>query len=138
MDWRIASLCVLILWGVYSIFGAKAGEIHGEKVSMVFETAGFILLTLLVAGNAIGDFQRVTIKSFVCASLMGLMSAGGFYFLLYALRVAPQNLGIIIVATGLYPVVTVVVTHFLGQHLAPHQWFGVALAGAGLILATWK
>lgn len=138
MDWKVASVIVLVLWGTYGIFGSKATEVHGEKVTVVFETVAFILLALVAAGSAMGDFQKVTTRSFINASVMGLMSAGGFYFFLYAMRLSPQNLGVITMTTGLYPVITVLVMHFLGQHLAPQQWLGVALATAGLALVNWK
>lgn len=137
MDWKTASLATLLLWGVYGIFAAKAGEIHGAKVSLVFEAAAFVVLAAFVAGSSFGEFAKVTRQSFVFASLMGLFSAAGFYFLLYALGLAPENLSAIIVITGLYPVITVVINHFLGSHLAPHQWVGVGFGILAVVLVNW-
>lgn len=137
MDWKTASLATLLLWGVYGIFAAKAGEIHGAKVSLVFEAAAFVVLAALVAGGSLGELTRVTRQSFMFASLMGLFSATGFYFLLYALRLAPENLSAIIVVTGLYPVITVTVSHFSGSHLAPHQWAGVGFGIIAVVLMNW-
>ena len=138
MDWRIATALALILWGVYTIPGTKAGEIHGEKVSFVFETAAFVLISILVMWGSVGDFQKVTRSSFINASLMGLMSAAGFYFLLMALRLSPANMPVIVLTAGMYPVITVVATHFLGEHLSLQQWLGVALAPVVLTLINWK
>lgn len=137
MNWQTASLVTLLLWGVYGIFAAKAGEIHGAKVSLVFEAAAFVILAVVVAGGSLGEFAKVTRQSFAFASLMGLLSAAGFYFLLYAIGLAPQNLSVIIVITGLYPVLTVVINHFLGSHLTPHQWVGVGFGILAVVLVNW-
>jgi drug/metabolite transporter (DMT)-like permease len=137
MDWKTASLITLFLWGVYGIFAAKAGEIHGAKVSLVFEAAAFVALAAMVAHGSLGEFAKVTRQSFMFASLMGLFSAAGFYFLLRALQMSPDNLSVIIVMTGLYPVITVMINHFLGSHLSPHQWVGVAFGIVSVILVNW-
>lgn len=137
MDWKDASLTTLLLWGMYGIFASKAGEVHGAKVSLVFEAAAFVILAVVVAGGSLGEFAKVTRWSFLFASLMGLFSAVGFYFLLYALRLAPENLSAIILITGLYSVITVVINHFLGSHLAPHQWAGAGFGILAVVLVNW-
>ena len=137
MDWRSTSVVTLLLWGVYGIFASKAGEIHGAKVSFVFEAAAFVILAVVVAGSSFGEFAKVTRLSFMFASLMGLFSVTGFYFLLRALQFAPDHLSVIIVITGLYPVITVVANHLLGAHLAPHQWAGVAFGLISVVLVNW-
>lgn len=137
MDWKIASLIALGAWSLYGIFGSKAGEIHGEKVSMVFETVAFIILTTVVISSAVNDFHRITPKSFFYASLMGILSASGFYFVLYAMRLSPQNWAVIILISGMYPAMAAVIGYFSGTQLALHQWAGVVLATFGLVLVNW-
>jgi drug/metabolite transporter (DMT)-like permease len=134
MDWKIASIGALLCWGVYAIFGDEAGKIHGEKVSLVFEALAFVLLSLIVISGSTTDFSRVTRNSFVLASLMGLSSAIGFYLLLYALRVSPGNLSLIIVITGAYPLITVLVSYFRGANMCSYQWIGVIFVSIGIIL----
>lgn len=140
MDWRMASLLVLGLWGSYMIFGAKATEIHGERVSMFTEgLAMFFIGSLAVLGH-FGDFAKMTLRSGSFATIMGLMSGLGLFIQLYALRVAPKDAWpIVSMITGSWPVVTAVLLCILpgGTKLQPQQWAGVGLAAAGLILVNW-
>ncbi|MBI2633652.1 MAG: EamA family transporter [Parcubacteria group bacterium] len=139
MNWFISSLAALMLWATYGIFGAKATEVHGEKVSMIFEAIAFLLIAIIVVLSAdLKDFQKITSKSFTNATLMGIASSGGFYLLLYALRLSPERMPLIILITGLYPVLTVIITHFIGKPLSMNQWFGIIFVAAGLILINWK
>lgn len=142
MDWKLASFTTLALWGSYMIFGSKATEIHGEKVSMMFEGVAMFAIALIViitADGGLHDFGKVTLKSFIFAATMGLMSAGGLYIQLYALRIAPSQIPLIALITGMWPAVTVALVCILrlGNPLLPRQWAGVGLATAGLALANW-
>jgi drug/metabolite transporter (DMT)-like permease len=142
MDWKLASLATLALWGSYTIFGNEATKVHGEKVSMMFEGLamfGVAILVVMMADGGFRDFGQVTVKSFIFAALMGLMSAGGLYLQLYALRLAPEKVSIIALTTGMWPAVTVALVGILrlGAPLLPRQWAGVILATAGLALANW-
>jgi drug/metabolite transporter (DMT)-like permease len=134
MDWKMASFSALLCWGVYAIFGDEAGKIHGEKISLVFEAMAFVLLSLIVMNGSATDFSKVTKTSFIFASLMGLFSAVGFYFFLYALRVSPGNLSLIMVITGACPLITVVISYFRGANLNPYQWIGITFVSIGIVL----
>lgn len=140
MNWFIPSLGALLLWGTYQIPCTTAGSIHGEKVNMAFETVGFILLTViaLVSSNAWSDFHKITGKSAVNGAIFALMSAGGFYLMLYALRVAPAKLPIISLISGMFPFVLVIATSFQGTRYTPVQWLGVALGVVALTLVNLK
>jgi len=136
--WRLYSIIALSMWGVYSIPGNKATEVHGEKMTLLFETAAFIILCTFVSLRATGDFAKVTVSSALNASVMGLLSAGGFYFMLSAMNASPKNLTTIVLIAGSYPAITAIVSHFCGQPLSTHQWVGVATVMAGLVLVNWK
>jgi len=140
MDWKLASFAALGLWATYMIFGTEAGKIHGEKVNMCLEASAMVAVavTALLSGG-LSDFARVTPKSFAFAALMGLMSAGGLYVQLYAMRIAPQEISLIALISGMWPVATVVLVAILrmGNPLLPRQWLGVAFAGIGLALVNW-
>jgi drug/metabolite transporter (DMT)-like permease len=70
---------------------------------------------------------------------MGLMSAGGLYVQLYAMRIAPREISLIALISGMWPVATVIVVGILrmGNPLLPRQWLGVVFAGVGLALVNW-
>lgn len=135
MNWKIACLVAFAMWSVYGFFGERASKIHGEKVNLIFETLAFIFLSVIAAASGIDDFRKTTVNSAINASVMGLLSAGGFYFVLYALRVAPQqDTALVILISGLFPIGTAVVSHFILGPLSVMQWVGVSLAGAGMVL----
>ena len=136
--WRLYAVMALAMWGVYSIPGNKATEVHGEKMTLLFETVAFVLLCALVSLRATGDFAKITAASAFNASVMGVLSAGGFYFMLSAMNASPRNLTTIVLIAGSYPAITAIVSHFLGQPLSLHQWVGVGTVMTGLALVNWK
>ncbi len=142
MNWLISSVATMFLWAGYSIFGDRATDVHGEKVSLVFEMGALVVLNLVIflLWGGLKDFDKVTSSSFVSGALMGLMSSGGLFFMLHALRVAPaHHFSSIVLITGLYPVLTAVIGHFfLDAKLSAHQWLGVGLAGLALWLINWE
>lgn len=136
MGWKFACFIAFAMWSVYGFFGERAGKIHGEKVNLIFETVAFVLLALIAAGDAIGDFHKVTGKSAINASMMGLLSAVGFWFMLYALKVVPQEqTGIALLISGMFPVGAILISNFVAAPLVMWQWVGVALVAIGMPLA---
>lgn len=136
-NWLFYSFVVLALWGTYGIFGNEATKIHGEKVSMAFEAGGMALIALFafaLSSGSIGEFSKATGRSIVYASIMGLMSAGGLFLQLYALRLAPKEVGLILFITGMWPVISVITAYFLGSRYTGRQWCGITLAIVGLVL----
>ncbi len=142
MSWIVSSIISLFLWSGYSIFGDRATDVHGEKISLFFEMGALIVLNALIflLWGGLKDFSKITTSSFISGSLMGLMSSGGLFFLLHALRTSPpHHFSTIVLITGLYPVVTAVIGHFfLDAKLSLHQWVGVGLAGLALWLINWE
>lgn len=139
MNWKTACFAALVMWSAYGFFGERAAKIHGDKVNMIFETLAFIALTLIAALSGIGDFKKITGGSAINASAMGFLSAGGFWFVLYAFKVVPQNeTFLVLLISGMFPVMAAVVSNFIVAPLSIYQWLGVAMAGGGLILVSWK
>jgi len=139
MNWKIASLVALAMWSIYGFFGERSAKIHGEKVNMIFETLAFIVLAFIAAASGIGDFKKVTGNSAFNASIMGLLSAGGFWFILYAFKVVPQSeTFLVLLISGMFPVIAAIINNFIVSPLTICQWIGVVMAGAGLVLVSWK
>ncbi len=143
MNWLIAALTGLIFWSIYSIFGDRATQIHGEKISMLFETVAFVLLLAFVAtqstnGSTGFDFSKMTTRSALFGAVMGITSAAGFYCLLLAFKLGPSQTANIVLITGFYPVLTAVLLSLFGTRLSGTQWAGIALASVGLFLVNWK
>jgi|GEM_PF-1348216 len=147
MNWLFCTIGTLILWGTYTIFANKANLIHGDKITLLFEAAAFVVLALAVSGSSRSDFHRVTIESAVYATIMAIMSAGGFYLLLMAFNKAPERFTMIAFSTAMYPVITVIVASLIlkfkpelmaeAKAMTPVQFFGVVMAITGLVLINW-
>ena len=139
MDWRTASFVVLALWGSYMVFGGKATDIHGERVSMFFEGLAMMAVAIFAIAGHTGDFAKMTMRSGWLALTMGLMSAIGLYIQLYAMRVGGlAQLPMIAMITGSWPAITVVLAWaFVGARLQPQQWLGVLAVAGGLVLVNW-
>jgi drug/metabolite transporter (DMT)-like permease len=139
MNWKVACSIALVAWSVYGFFGERAAKVHGDKINMIFETLAFILLALIAAIGGINDFQKVTTNSAINASVMGLLSAGGFWFVLYALKIAPQqDIALVLLISGMFPIGAAVISHFIASPLSLLQWAGVALAGVGMVMVNLK
>jgi uncharacterized membrane protein len=139
VGWRAASFLTLALWGSYGIFASRANVIHGEKVTMAFEAAAMVLIAIAsLAVYGASDISKITSASAMHASIMALMSAGGLYIQFYAFRHGgASNMSLIIVITGSFPVITVVLGQLMGIYLTTHQWIGVAMVSIGLVLVNW-
>lgn len=137
MNWKIASLVAFAAWSVYGFFGERASKVHGEKVNMLFETAAFVVLSLVVIISGISDFHKITVKSSFNAAAMGLLSAGGMWFVLYAFRVVPnKDIMLVLLISGMFPIGAAIISNFITGPLSATQWTGVVLAGAGMVLVN--
>jgi|SRR3989338_7591684 len=94
MSWFVASVLATILFGVYPVFGNKAGQIHGENMNFVIDGLLMFIGCIILSVIYRQDFQRVTVTSLGYAMIMGLSSVG-FLLMLYAWRIAPDKLSVI-------------------------------------------
>lgn len=139
MGWRAYSLFCLFCWSIYAIFGNRATAVHGPKISLIFEALGFLILAMLAGvTGGLHDFSKITPASCVNAVLMAVASASGFYFLLQAFSAASdRDAPLIVMITGAYPMVTVVLMRLHGTHLTGIKWVGVGIVAVGLLLLNW-
>jgi drug/metabolite transporter (DMT)-like permease len=143
MNWLLSSIGALILWGLYSIFGDKATQVHGERISFLFEASAMVILAVtvfLLWGN-FQEFKKITAFSAMNASVMAFMTSGAAFLVLLAFRLAPNTHTIpqIVLIAGFYPVVTAITSYFfLDARLSTTQWIGVALSAVALFLINWK
>lgn len=135
--WRIGCLIAFGMWSCYGFFAERAAKVHGEKINLIFETLAFIVLSLIVNMSGIKDFDKVTATSTLNASIMGLLSAGGFYFVLHAMRVAPQkDMPLVLLISGMFPIGAAVISNFIITPLSGVQWAGAVLVGIGMVLVN--
>ncbi len=148
MNWVHFTIGALLLWGSYSIFGAKATNVHGQNVTIAFEAVVFVVLAVLVSVGNLQQYKMVTTTSAVNATIMAMMSVGGFYCLLTAIRLSPANVGMITLIPAMYPIITLLLIGVTVKHL-PHflpdakpvafqQVVGAIIAVSGIIIANWE
>ena len=129
MNWLTASVLAALLSGIFPILASKASQIHGEKVNFFLSTLYMLIISIpiFIYGGGKHDFSRVTLKSFYY-SLGLVLSCIGFLLILYALRLAPDKVPVIMVTVAFSMVITAVIVHFMGMRLDLYQWIGVFLA----------
>ena len=107
---------------------------------------GWLALALVIAGNAAGNlFLKLGANSqssggipagFAWQSLAGIACfALGVILYACALRQFALHAAQIIVSLQ-YVVVILLANRLLGEHIAPLQWFGIALIAAGLFFCS--
>jgi transporter family protein len=137
-DGNVIALTVLVilLWGAWGFFG-KVALSRGMPPLSVFSAevaVGFLLgaalLGVLLAGGQPLPWQRPW-------NLFGVLSGAAMAvgLLLYYLALEKSPASAIVPLTGVYPVVTVLLSLvFLSERLAVAQWVGVVLVVAGVLL----
>ena len=136
MSWFLAATLATIIFGVYPVFGSKAGEIHGEKVNFIIDGCMMFLMCVIMSIVYRADFQKITKISFIYSLPLGLSSIG-FILMLYAWRIAPTKLGAIQVTIGFSTIITAIICHvFTNAKLEFHQWVGAFIAMIGVSLVN--
>lgn len=136
-QWLILSLVTLACWGTYTLFGNKANQIHGENMTMGFEGAAMMLVGLVAMIGARGDFAKVSPRSAIFATVMGLLSAIGVYLQFKAIRLEPAKVGTISLLTGMWPIVTLLVAAMIGQQaLTLKSAVGALIVVVGLVVVA--
>ena len=135
MSWFLATVLSTITFGVYPVFGNKAGQIHGDKINFIIDGCIMFLMCAVMSLMYKEDFQRITKTSFVYSLPLGLSSIG-FLLMLYAWRLAPTKIGAIQITIGFSTIITAIICHvFTNARLESHQWIGalIALIGVSLV-----
>lgn len=134
-NWLTASILAALFFGIFPIFGNKAGQMHGEKVNFILDAIYMLIISVPIFFYGRQDFYRITPKSF-SYSLGLALSSVGFLLTLYAWRLAPSKLPVIGVTVAFSTVITAVIAHFMGMQLDFYQWIGVLLAFCGIVLVN--
>jgi transporter family protein len=132
MTWALLSAVFAALTAIL----AKLGVANIDSDLATFIRTVVILLvlgSLLFARGLLNSFAAVSGRTYLFLALSGLATGASWLCYFRALqlgdaaRVAPvDKLSVVLVA--------VFGVTFLGEHLAPHNWLGVLLIAAGVIL----
>lgn len=132
--WFLLVLLTLAVWGIWGVVTRVASSALGWRDTVAVAAIGHMLVALIfiIASRAqVLPHGPVWILALVAGSL-GFLGAMTFYI---ALDLNPSS--IVVVATSLYPVVTLVLSFFLlGENITLRQALGIALALAGLVLIS--
>ena len=136
--WLTATLLATLLFGIYPIFGGRAGQIHGPKMNLVLDNSVFLIYSLSALIFYRQDIALITKKSLVYGLLMGVFSSAAFVLMLCAWQWAPTKLPKIMMTIGFSTVITAIISNFTGAKLTIPEWFwavGATICIAGL---NWK
>jgi transporter family protein len=135
--WQLWALSSALFAALTAIF-AKVGvaEVSPDVATLVRTVVVLIALTVLVAATRqFGDLGKTSGRSYLFLMLSGLATGASWWCYFRALhagdaaRVAPlDKLSVVLVA--LFGVT------FLGERLAPINWFGIGLIAAGAWFVT--
>jgi drug/metabolite transporter (DMT)-like permease len=137
MNWLTITIIATLLFGVYPILGNRASRIHGEKINFIVDTAFMVVISAVIAFFAKDDFRKITKVSLLYSMALGFCAIA-FLMMLYAWRIAPNKLSVIMLIVGFSTVITTIIGHFDGSPLSLRQWAGAFLALTGIILVNWN
>ena len=139
MDYLKPTILAMVFFAIYPLLGSRAGEVHGEKVNFIIDTCWMVIISLILAVFFKDDFAKVTRQSLLYAQGLALSSVA-FLLMLYAWRIAPGKIGIIMITIGFSTVLNAVIIHFLDQRarLSGIEWCGVFVSFTGIIMVNWK
>ena len=136
--WLAFTLLATLLFGIYPIFGDKAGQIHGPKINFIIDNGVFLIYSIVLLIFYRQDIVLITKRSLVYGLLMGVVSGSAFFLMLCAWQEAPAKLPKIMVTIGFSVVITAIISNFSGIKLTISEWFwaiGATVCIAGL---NWK
>ena len=125
MHWLTATILAMLIFSLYPIFGDKASQIHGEKMNFIIDAVFMVIFALFLSIHNSADFKRITKISLAYSLGLGF-STIAFFLTLYAWRVAPNRVPIIMVIVGFSTVITAAIYNFIGTKLTILEWLCVA------------
>ncbi|MBE2317346.1 DMT family transporter [Solirubrobacter sp. CPCC 204708] len=125
-----AALLASLLWGTADFLAGRASRVHpAVLVALVGQAAGLVALTIILA------IRGVDSGAFLPGALSGVVGSVAILCFYRSLALGTMSVIAPIVATSsIVPVVAGVV--FDGERPGALQWVGMALALAGVILAS--
>ena len=133
-EWGLWCLVAVMSWGLYGFFSRLATEKGDWMQFMIFFTAGAIL-----AGAVVYACYRPSVSFVSPGSCYGLLSGIASSIGVAAVFLAFErgSTSIVITASALYPVVTIVLSViFLNERLTFPQSFGIILALIAVVFMT--
>lgn len=149
MNWFGYAVVILLLWATYGLFAAGANEVHGQKISMLFEAGWFIAAALLVmTALPKEEYAKVTLMSSFQASAMAWGSLGGFWLLLIAIEKFPEKALPLLFVTGIYSTLSIIIGSLVikfrpewlpkMEQLTFNEKVSAAVIFVGLFVFNWK
>ncbi|MEN3047288.1 MAG: EamA family transporter [Candidatus Caldarchaeales archaeon] len=132
LRWFVAALLALLFWGTWGLLGRVLSQQLGWREMTALAALGQLLAStsfILIARPSI--FQSLPLAALgLVTGALGFLGAAMFYV---ALEANPSS--IVVVATSLYPMVTVVLALvLLGEVPNPRQLLALAFAVTALVL----
>lgn len=139
-SWFVLSLGALATWGVWGVFG-KIASTHLDGRSLFFYQLVTGVVVVLLAFAATGFRPQwyapdgSVSPGITWAIATGVVSALGQ--ILYFSALGKGKASIVVLMTGLYPVITVLLAFFvLREHISWTQGAGIGLAIASMVLLS--
>ena len=133
-SWLFYSVLTIVLWGAWGIVSKIASAGIDANTNQIFFTVGILPLILLMLRSprlTTGAQRKLGIS---WAFLTGILGGAGNIAFFHALVIGGK-VSIVIPATGLFPVVTVILaTTFLQERLGRLQMLGFVLALGAIYL----
>lgn len=134
--WLIYSVLTILLWGVWGIVSKVVSERIDAATNQVFFTVGLLpLMVLVLRSPRLAGGRRRTLGMGL-AFLTGLLGGAGNITFFQALGLGGKA-AIVVPATALFPVVTVILAVFLlRERMSRTQQFGLVLALAAIYILS--
>ncbi|MDW8084065.1 MAG: EamA family transporter [Candidatus Caldarchaeum sp.] len=132
--WFALVLVTLLVWGIWGVAARLASSALGWRDTMAVAAIGYMVIavTFIFASRAQVLPQGPVWLLALAVGSLGFIGTLTFYM---ALNLNPSS--IVVVATSLYPIVTLALSFLLlGETITPRQAVGVALALAALVLIS--
>ncbi len=138
IDWRIASLGVMLLVGVFNVIARKFFE-QGEDWRIFIPIAAVACLALIAYFAVSYREVKITESGVAIALVMGAMVGLSALLtaIVYANKAAPLSVAVPIMSMSMIVTAAIAVL-FLGEQLTPVKALGVLLGAASIALLAWQ
>ncbi len=127
----------VVLWST-GFIGAKAGVPYAEPFTFLILRFVFVILLMLPLALVLRARWPATPREAAHIAVAGLLLQGGYLAGCFAAVYHGMPAGTIALMVGLQPVVTAfAAAPLLGERLTAHQWAGLVLGFAGVVLVLW-
>ncbi|MEM0349787.1 MAG: DMT family transporter [Candidatus Caldarchaeum sp.] len=134
--WVALVLLTLFIWGVWGVVARVGASALGWRDNAAVAAIGHMIVSLMFIISSRAHVTP-TNQAWVAALLAGALGFLGAVTFYLALDLNPSS--IVVVATSLYPLVTLILSFLLfGEVLTIRQIVGVALALTALVLISGK